>query len=61
MIITCTTDLKDIVEADEFKRYEFDINRITAIIRLLEYVKMDNRMLEFYLDDTKTMRVKVLR
>lgn len=60
MIITNTVGLKDITEADEFNDYQWDIGRITALIRLLEYVKMDNRILEFTLKDG-VMCVKVLR
>lgn len=60
MIITPYTDLQDILTADEFRWYKFDIDRVTAVIKLLEYVKMDNRNLSMYLDDDCVMRVKVL-
>lgn len=60
MIITPFTDLQDILTADEFRYYQFDIDRVTAVIKLLEYVKMDNRNLSMYLDDDCVMRVKVL-
>ena len=60
MIITPFTDLQDVLTADEFRYYQFDIDRVTAVIKLLEYVKMDNRNLSMYLDDDCVMRVKVL-
>lgn len=60
MIITPYTDLKDVLTADEFSQYQFDIDRVTAVIKLLEYVKMDNRNLSIYLDDNYIMRIKVL-
>lgn len=61
MIITPYTDLQDILTADEFSEYEFDIDLVTAVIKLLEYVKMDNRNLSMYLDDDRVIRVKVLQ
>lgn len=60
MFITQFTGLQDILTADEFSQYRFDIDRVTAVIRLLEYVKMNNRNLSIYLDDNCVMRVKVL-
>lgn len=60
MIITPYTDLQDVLTADEFSQYQFDIDRVTVVIKLLEYVKMDNRNLSMYLDDDCVMRVKVL-
>lgn len=60
MIITPYTDLQDVLTADEFRWYKFDIDRVTAVIKLLEYVKMDNRNLSMYLDDDCVMKVKVL-
>lgn len=60
MIITPYTDLQDILTADEFSQYQFDLDRVTSVIKLLEYVKMDNRNLSMYLDDDYIMRVKVL-
>ena len=60
MIITPYTNLQDVLTADEFRYYQFDIDRVTAVIKLLEYVKMDNRNLSMYLDDDCVMRVKVL-
>ena len=60
MIITPYIDLQDVLTADEFNQYQFDIDRVTAVIKLLEYVKMDNRNLSMYLDDDCVMRVKVL-
>lgn len=60
MIITPYTDLQDVLTADEFNQYQFDIDRVTSVIKLLEYVKMDNRNLSMYLDDDCVMRVKVL-
>lgn len=60
MIITNIVGLRDITEADEFKDYQWSIERVTALIRLLEYVKMDNRMLEITFKDGE-IKVKVLR
>ena len=57
MIVTCQTKLKDILHADEFKNYTFNIERVTGIIRLLEYIKMDNKIFEFVLDKDGIMRV----
>lgn len=59
MIITNTVGLKDIMEADEFKDYQWSIERVTTLTRLLEYVKMDNKELLMYLRDG-TMLVKFL-
>lgn len=60
MIITCTTNLNDILKADEFKDYQFNIERVTALIRLLEYIKMDNIVLQMYLDDKRNLKIKGL-
>ena len=61
MIITPYTDLQDILTADEFKPYQFDIERTTAVIKILEYVKMDNKNLVMYLDDDCVMRVRMIQ
>ena len=51
MIVSCVTSLNDILKADEFSDYQFSLERVTAIIRLLEYIKMDNKVFKFYLKD----------
>lgn len=51
MIVSCVTNLNDILKADEFSDYQFSLERVTAIIRLLEYIKMDSKVFKFYLKD----------
>lgn len=58
MIITCTTRIEDILKADEFKDYVFNIDRVTGISRLLEYVIMDNKTFKLYLDEEGLMVAK---